>query len=176
MKVVQYKLTSTVPILFHNVRSMLIEKPARMKHDVFEETDKKFKGSCYLGDDEVTAVIPGDLIQAALVVAAKKSGMRVTGKRYGYADLIKSALFIPEALSLGVPYTSLEKNKAFVVISRSKVLRVRPSMQKWEGTIELHVGDEIPLEVLDELMTFAGSFVGIGDWRPKFGRFNAKRV
>jgi hypothetical protein len=66
-------------------------------------------------------------------------------------------------------------------IGKSKHVRVRPKFRGWTTTGELTVVDEqITESVLQKIITFAGHYAGIGDWRPSspmspgiHGRFTA---
>ena len=66
------------------------------------------------------------------------------------------------------------EHKCRVVIQRSAVTRTRPAMKSgWECEIELMVNlpEYIPLDVLCEVIGSAGRLVGVGDFRPSYGRF-----
>lgn len=51
-------------------------------------------------------------------------------------------------------------------------MRHRPRFDDWELDFEIHVLDEqIKPDVVNGILTDAGQYVGIGDYRPKYGRF-----
>jgi hypothetical protein len=65
-------------------------------------------------------------------------------------------------------------------VGTSKHVRVRPRFEGWTATGTLTVVDpQISTAMLQTILTFAGNFCGIGDWRPssptpgQFGRFTA---
>ena len=67
-------------------------------------------------------------------------------------------------------------------VNKSKHIRVRPRFDVWSlrGQVEVLAEREMPLEVLQELFTIAGTGKGLCDWRPSspaspgvFGRFSA---
>ena len=67
-------------------------------------------------------------------------------------------------------------------IGMAKHIRVRPRFDKWAatGTVTI-LDDTISKDVLENIVTFAGMYAGLGDWRPSspkspgsFGRFSAK--
>ena len=65
-------------------------------------------------------------------------------------------------------------------VGTSKHVRVRPRFSNWSASGTLTVVDpSITLEMLQHILTFAGCFCGVGDWRPsspmpgQFGRFTA---
>lgn len=65
-------------------------------------------------------------------------------------------------------------------IGQSKHVRVRPLFEKWAAAGTVHVWDEqITKETLEQIVTYAGLYKGLGDWRPggktpgPFGMFTA---
>lgn len=67
-------------------------------------------------------------------------------------------------------------------IGQAKHVRVRPRFDNWQvqGTITVF-DDMLTEEVLQQILTFAGKYCGLGDWRPSspkspgpFGKFTAK--
>jgi hypothetical protein len=68
-------------------------------------------------------------------------------------------------------------------IGTSKHVRVRPIFEKWASVGIVRVWDEqITLDVLQQVVTYAGLYKGLGDWRPggktpgPYGMFTAKVV
>lgn len=66
-------------------------------------------------------------------------------------------------------------------IGQSKHIRVRPRFDNWSATGELSVSDEQITEgVLRDILEMAGTYKGLGDWRPSsktpgtFGMFTAE--
>ncbi len=52
-------------------------------------------------------------------------------------------------------------------------MRTRPIFDEWTAVIEVEHDDEIlSEEQLHQVLVAAGQQVGIGDWRPRFGRFS----
>jgi hypothetical protein len=67
-------------------------------------------------------------------------------------------------------------------ISQAKHVRVRPRFDNWscEGSITV-LDDQITTDVIRNIVTFAGVYAGLGDWRPSspkspgpYGKFNAE--
>lgn len=61
-----------------------------------------------------------------------------------------------------------------VVVQRNGVTRVRPAMRKgWRATVDLMVTtpEYISPEFLQQVIAKAGLLVGVGDFRPTYGRF-----
>lgn len=61
-----------------------------------------------------------------------------------------------------------------VVIQRNAVTRERPALRAgWKATVQLMVNlpEYVSPQELNEVLGMAGRLVGVGDFRPSFGRF-----
>lgn len=125
---------------------------------------------------------PATHFDGALVKAA--AGYKIQGARgKTYKDLFKGNVFVsPDSILHGIKAPeSLDADGSKrlyldvrpVVVQRARVIRVRPCFAPgWRLDFEITVlDDQIPVNVVNEVLTLAGRTVGIGDFRPKFGRF-----
>jgi len=142
---------------------------------------EEWKKACYW-DKEVGLYQPATHIEGALIKAA--ANFQITGRsKKTYKDLVKSAVFAqPEYIPFGFGKKSpddllakglIQIHKAAVVVQRNRVERLRPMLPaEWKLTFTLQVlDDQLPKDALKEILDYAGRFVGIGDWRPRYGRF-----
>jgi hypothetical protein len=60
-----------------------------------------------------------------------------------------------------------------VVVNRARVTRIRPAFKPgWKLSFVTNIlDDELPANMVHDILALAGKAVGIGDYRPKFGRF-----
>jgi hypothetical protein len=129
---------------------------------------------------------PSSHIEGALVKAA--AGFKVTGKRgKTYKDLFSANVFIdPVEIPHGLDEPEMLDTDADkplyldlrpVVVQRARVVRIRPTFKPgWELSFTINViDDEVPFEIVNDVLVLAGKTVGIGDYRPKFGRFMVTR-
>jgi hypothetical protein len=66
---------------------------------------------------------------------------------------------------------------AGVKVQRNKVMRTRPVFREWASEISVDfMPGQLNRSEVEEMVRTAGTVVGIGDWRPKFGRFVAKAI
>lgn len=88
-------------------------------------------------------------------------------------------LYIP--LDYGEKLTKEELIKRFeyrdtrpMVVSRARIIRTRPRFDQWRITFNL-IYDEskIDLDTIVNAIKYAGSYVGLCDSRPKYGKFCA---
>jgi len=125
---------------------------------------------------------PSSHIEGALIKAA--AGFKIAGKRgRSYKDLFSAAILIdPERIphNMDVPEElDADADKPLyldvrpVVVQRARIVRVRPAFRAgWELSFEITVSDdEVQPDLLQDVLILAGRSVGIGDFRPKFGRF-----
>lgn len=123
--------------------------------------------------------IPSENIHECLKEGSKYWGQKIPGEgNKTYTDVIASAL-ICENIDLGATKEELlafdkqvNGNPSKGKKSGAKVLRVRPLLRPWGGTFRMHVFDSrLSLDVLRIVLSYAGTFRGLGDWRPIYGRF-----
>lgn len=89
-------------------------------------------------------------------------------------DLFKAGV-VPMTLlgSLGVEKWDFEDRRR-VMVQRNAVTRTRPAMREgWKVEIQLQVllPEYIGVDLLRKVVDNAGRLVGVGDFRPTYGRF-----
>ena len=63
-----------------------------------------------------------------------------------------------------------------VVVGQAKVMRVRPIFTNWSTTFEVSILEEmVTSDMLRTWITNGGDFVGIGDYRPRYGRYDLRK-
>lgn len=178
-------LTGTAPLLMHNSRLSNPLDPAtkalkkvtgkRQKTDDDHEQIARleFAGGLYL-DPDVGPYIPGENIARALVDGAKltKMGVKVTRGVFISTDVNPLAYDGPrDEQKL---WDAGWRHMASVKIGTSRTMRCRPWFPEWkvqaDGILDPSV---LELEDLATIADNAGSLIGLGDWRPRFGRFTA---
>lgn len=129
---------------------------------------------------------PASHFEGAMVKAAVN--FKVTGKRgKTYKDLFSAAVFVtPEEIPHGIKSPEeltcdgdarLYLDLRPVIVNRARVVRIRPTFKPgWELEFDIEViDDQIMPTLVQDVLTLAGKTVGIGDYRPKFGRFSVSR-
>lgn len=114
---------------------------------------------------------PSEMIEAAMTKAAVN--FKMEGKKT-YKDAIKSGIIITP---IEIPHKiqTVEQDARWGVNknTRGAVWVVRPRFNDWELDFDLELlqDERVSPEILKEILNYAGLYVGIGAWRPKFGRF-----
>lgn len=92
-------------------------------------------------------------------------------KRKSYSEFIKSGVFVTRE---NIPhlFQAWQIFSCPVVVQRQRIVRHRPLFDKWRLEFEIEIFNEnIDTKTLKEIFTYAGRFIGIGDYRPRHGRF-----
>jgi len=113
---------------------------------------------------------PAEHLEGAIIKAATNFQMK---GRKTYRDYAKACLIL---LEREIPFTNgakYEIDERPVIINRARVMAWRPRWSNWQFTFIIRnlQPDMMDDQTLKEILEHAGLFVGIGDFRPKFGRF-----
>lgn len=143
--------------------------------DYEKMAELEWRGGLYLNEyDQI--IIPSNVLEAAFVNGAKKtkSGKQAQAGLFVHEDAILK--FPHSTLSIGELWNMPEYRLAVGVrVQTSRIMRTRPKFTEWgiDATIVYDEGIFNRNKVLDIIKT-SGDIVGVGDWRPKYGRFEVK--
>jgi hypothetical protein len=121
-------------------------------------------------------IIPDKMIKKTVVEGAKKNKL---GKVFTAAVIITEP-FVKLEYNGPRDLEKLWSSREFcdyraVKVQRAVCMRSRPIFEKWSLQFTLLFDDDLlnKRDVL-EALNYAGDFVGIGDYRPEFGRFRVE--
>lgn len=173
--VASIELEGTADLLFHrwNVESVEAKSKAAKGSAAKKQDDIE---SYVFRNDDGDLCIPGEYVRQAVIHAAKfKQDPR--SPRKSAMDLFKAGVVSLTGLaSLGIKEWDYE-HKCRVQIQRSGITRTRPAVKKgWKTRFDLLVGlpEYIDSHLLHEVIANAGRLIGVGDFRPTYGRFLIK--
>lgn len=160
------------PLLFH-----------RWNCDAVEAKAKAAKGSAAKKNDDIESYVyrnsegelalPGEYLRQS-VIAAAKFRQDPRSPRKSAMDLFKAAAIpLTDLASLGVTEWDYEDRRR-VTVQRSGITRVRPALNTgWRCTVQLmsNIPEYVDPVLLRQVVDDAGRLVGVGDFRPTFGRF-----
>jgi len=170
--VVGVTIEGTADLLFH-----------RWNPDAVDEKAKAAKGSKAKKSDDIESYVyrndagdlclPGEYVRQAIIHAAKfRQDPR--SPRKSAMDLYKAGVIsLTQLASLGVSTWGYEDRRR-VVVQRNGVNRTRPAMKAgWRAEFKLMVNlpEYIPTHDLHDVLSAAGRLIGVGDFRPTYGRF-----
>lgn len=188
IKRVDVRIEGIVPIIIHNVQlanplnewaqkiKVFSGKRKKTESDILKIQELEFMGSLYF-DKEAGPYLPSQYIEAALassMYAAKRISKAKT-KAGLYADNPIIPLEYNGPRDMDKMWDSGKFHRCDMVkVATARVLRCRPCFPlPWAADFSLTIISSAidPADIYEGLV-YAGQFVGIGDWRPKFGRFN----
>lgn len=185
VKKITVKIEGVTPLLFHSVQlanplneftkkiAEITSKPARKRSD--DDLVEKMRLEWYGGmntDEKGVPAMPSEYLEAAIREGAKSQrkgkdsliGVSCDKATYplqynGPRDL--------EAMWASQKFTDFRA----VAIKTNKIMRMRPRFNPpWSVSFSILVDNCNPEDVR-QWLEYAGAKVGIGDYRPKFGRF-----
>lgn len=158
--------------LFHRWNAEAVDEKAKAaKNSAGKKTDNV--ESYVYRTERGELAIPGEYLRGAIINAAKfRPDPR--SPRKSAMDLFKAAIVVTTPLAtLGAKdWDYLDKRR--VMVQRQGINRVRPAMRVgWSVTFDLMcvLPEYVDRNVLREVIESAGRLIGLGDFRPTFGRF-----
>ena len=191
METLKMRMVGTAALLMHNgqladptnefTKAVKLVAGQKKKTDeqMLELKRLEWMGS-FVQDEKGRPALKADQVLATIIEGARKSKR---GKDAQAAVLVGGDLmFFP--LEIRGPKTIEEiwQDARFcdyrsVVISGKRVMRARPIFKTWACTVEVLIDSEIinATDVFDA-MRIAGERIGVGDFRPRYGRFSVERL
>lgn len=171
-----YTVTVTVrgssDLLFHRWSNEAVaEKAAAAKGSRAKKSDnlESYVYRC----DNGNIGLPGEYLRQSIIYAAKFRQDPRSPRKSAF-DLFKAGVVALTVLAdLGVAEADYIDRRR-VLIQRNAVTRERPAIREgWEATIDLMVlvPEYIDRTTLLEVIGNAGRLIGVGDFRPTYGRF-----
>ncbi len=173
---VEVTIRGVSPLLFHRWScDAVAEKAAAAKGSKAKKSDNT--ESYVYRNDAGELALPGEYLRQAIIHAAKYR-QDPRSPRKSAMDLFKAGVVaMTELCSLGrTGWDFMDRRR--VVVQRSAITRERPAMRAgWSATCELQVliPEYISPDVLSDVITNAGRLVGVGDFRPTYGRFRMEK-
>lgn len=182
----QLTCTGTTPLLLHNARlsnpldeiakamKRVTSKRTKTEEDHEELARLEHMGSLYF-DTDLGPYLPGQNFERCLVDAGRitKSGKKIERGVFVESNINPLAYSGPRDFA-GLWADENFRLSASVKVGTNRVTRTRPQFRKWAveatGTYDPAI---INLDELQEIAVTAGTMIGLGDWRPRYGRFVA---
>ena len=171
MKRIEVQIKGVAPLLQHK---MSLEQEAQLASKVKRSVGQA-KGD---NPEDFLYKVNGQIVQPAehilQAIIKRLSGFKIQGKgKKTYKELGVGALnitpeYIPHNNQEWVP----DSRTVVVPSTRGRVVRVRPKFENWSLNFEIEIwNDDLPVEVIKDALDIAGREGGLGDYRPRFGRF-----
>lgn len=177
-----FQIRGACPLLMHNGQladplcrftkemKRISSKRAKTESDFEELARLEFLGSLYLDGGE--PCIPGEVFEAALVEAARRM-RRGNQARAGIVCAGNFPLAYDGPRSPDDLWDSLDYRFSQAVrVQRNRIIRMRPIFKDWGTIVNVdYMPDQLNKDEISEMVRVTGMFIGLCDWRPKFGRF-----
>lgn len=165
-------LVGVADLLFHRWNCEAVEAKGKAAKGSRAKKTDDIETYVYRNDDGEICV-PGEYLRGAIIHAAKfRQDPR--SPRKSAMDLFKAGVVALTPLAtLGGRAWDYE-HRCRVTVQRNGITRCRPAMKAgWSVEIELLVNlpEYIPADVLHDVVSNAGRLIGLGDFRPTYGRF-----
>lgn len=170
---VEVSIEGTADLLFHRWNCEAVEEKSKAAKGSKAKKSDDIESYVYRDDDR-NLCLPGEYLRQAVIHAAKfKQDPR--SPRKSAMDLFKAGVVTLTPLaSLGTKEWDYE-HKARVMIQRNGVTRVRPALKTgWKATFVFLVTlpEYVGRDLMNSILADAGRLIGVGDFRPTYGRFN----
>lgn len=185
---VHCRVEGIVPLIFHNSQmANPLNKWSRLMKDITSKRKKtdadllelqrlEFMGGIYF-DDAIGVYMPGQWFEATITsaMASVKRGQKKNVRGGLYVNDAKIPLEYEGPKTLDELWASGKFHRYDIVtVMRNKILRTRPCFQApWAGEFSMTIVPQV-LNVSDvqDALIHASMLEGLGDYRPKFGRYN----
>lgn len=174
--VVRVALVGIADCLFHRWNVEAVEaKGKASKGSKAKKTDDL--ESYVYRNDAGELCVPGEYVRQSIIHSAKfRQDPR--SPRKSAMDLFKAGVIsLTPLASFGVKAWDYE-HRCRVTVQRNGITRCRPALKSgWQIEVDLLVNlpEYIAPDALHETLTNAGRLIGIGDFRPTYGRFALQR-
>lgn len=183
-----YKLTlkSLSPYMQHRMDDMSLAEWEKCRRQIIERPEvsqadahraeyhcyRNVGGQCFIPADQLR----GSLINAGTYMKSKM------GARSKSMKTIVAATFMIAPDEIIIPdFDSIDKRSAVNKNIKGRVMVIRPKWSEWQTDVILNCYEaSITKETIKQLFEYAGSYVGIGSFRPTnnglFGRFEVIKL
>jgi hypothetical protein len=184
---IRLRLEGTRPLLMHSGRladpldpaaldlAHITAKRPKTRADLEEISRREWYGGLWLHGGR--PCIPQEALEGVFVDAARAT-RRGKAARAGVAVEHPALLIYPGPSTIDELW--LDENfklRHAVKIQQAKTMRTRPRFSVWAAEFEVEYFPSLfdRRAVVDTFVS-GGFCVGIGDWRPKFGRFSVREI
>ena len=182
MKKWKVEIVGSTPVLWNVMKRELELEKKGLKKDQLSEWEEDKKNWCRKAefDKAGNVIIPDRWFKNAMIESCKKNRIIphfATRKNETYTNYVRSCVVLNCGGAL-CKKKDLVYDGAYVSINNSKIWRVRPKMENWSATFEIvDPAARMKVDELEEMITYAGMMVGIGDNRiNNLGRFDIKKI
>lgn len=185
MKTIHFKVRSTVPLMMHNEQAVnprnvyakrmkeITSKRKKTEEDLLLLSEIEWESGLYWNEKEGYH-LPERVISATLLGSAKQFKLGTQFKQ--------GVLMLENSAPLKFAHEKKKPSDLFKVleyvdfrgvrVGQAKVMRTRPIFHEWESEFSLAMDEQkFNEKELVQIVENAGRYVGLCEYRPKYGRF-----
>lgn len=188
MEKIKVRITGTTPLLMHAATGADPLNKLTKAHKVLtskrKKTDEDYemiaKSEWLMGlyhDQKLGPYISDSMLESSLIDGAKLRKLGTTFKRGVKVLEDKMALRYDGPREIEKMWDAGMYDARNVNVGRNKIMRYRPILTEWSFEATILYDEAITDGVtIFECLTDAGAYCGLGDYRPKFGRYEVKEL
>lgn len=184
MKNLKVTWKGTTPLIMHSCQCVnplhpiskemkkYTSKKKKTDEDLVTISDLEWEAGAYWKDG-LGLYIPAENVEATLVNGGKAFKRGTDVQKY----VNVTDLYIPFDYGENLTKEQLIHNYEYrdtraMTVNRAKIMRTRPRFDKWQITFNLMYDEtKMDLDTIVNILEYAGSYVGLCDSRPKYGKF-----
>ena len=188
MKTLKATWTGIRPLVMHNglmadptnpysraIKAITAKGSKKLTDHDYEERDRLEWEAGLYWDEPDGLIIPSDNIEGCIKEGARKSriGKDVEAAVFCLEPQVKLTYDGPKTKEKIFSDPRFTLRKGVKLNGKVRIMRIRPMIPTgWKLSFTLEYDESIVnVRSLEKAMIDAGALVGLGDWRPKFGRF-----
>ena len=147
-------------------------KKNKTEEDLIKISDLEWESGAYWKDG-IGLYMPAENVEATIKNGAKANKKGKDIEKYVSVTDLYIPFFYGENLTKEELIANYDyRDTRIMTVQRAKVLRTRPRFDQWHIIFNLMYDDtKIDIDTIVNAMEYAGSYVGLCDSRPKYGKF-----
>lgn len=184
MKNLKVTWKGTTPLIMHSCQCVnplhpiarelkkYTSKKNKTEEDLIKISDLEWESGAYWKDG-IGLYMPAENVEATIKNGAKANKKGKDIEKYVSVTDLYIPFFYGENLTKEELITNYDyRDTRIMTVQRAKVLRTRPRFDQWSIIFNLMYDDtKIDIDTIVNAMEYAGSYVGLCDSRPKYGKF-----
>jgi hypothetical protein len=175
---VKITVDGTVALMTHNPSGMSRTSTAKRGTRIPEVEDEAEQG-CYRLEDGTCAIKAESFVASAVGkkgAAGAWKGKNRTTMKSTLAHISAVEELVPLCHFDGTPIRSYVIDQRPVVVVSARIIRARPRYDEWSTTFTISYDHQLvpDARIIVDILADAGSRLGVGDHRPRFGRFRVR--
>lgn len=185
MKQFEVQIEGVTPYMQHRMDDTKLEDWEKNRKLIIERDDvakeDQVRAEFHSFQDKDGFFIPSDHIVGSLINAGALVKSKVGNGKKSMKNIVAGMFSIKEEkIRLPIDY-EIDKRSAVNRNVKARVIVIRPKWNKWKADFTLMVdNDTITKETIEQIITYAGQYIGIGSFRPtnngSFGRFKLNKI